>query len=85
MSEAANSPQQPPQPVCGIEAVELLNCVASPQYEQDRCASLLDSLRKCILSKNVKKFTLAGEGQPQTHPKAAKEMDLNSKVARGTS
>ncbi|KAL4204038.1 hypothetical protein AMTRI_Chr01g130210 [Amborella trichopoda] len=34
---------------------------------------------------NVKKFTLAGEGQPQTHPKAAKEMDLNSKVARGTS
>ncbi|KAL4204036.1 hypothetical protein AMTRI_Chr01g130190 [Amborella trichopoda] len=62
MSEAANSPQQPPQPVCGIEAVELLNCVASPQYEQDRCASLLDSLRKCILSKLTNKLKKNKEG-----------------------
>ncbi|CAN6444335.1 unnamed protein product [Victoria cruziana] len=49
-----------PEPVCAKEALELLNCVASASYGSDRCAALLESLRQCILKKNVKKFSLSG-------------------------
>lgn len=37
--------------VCGKEALELLNCVASSSFDQDKCINLLNSLRKCVLDK----------------------------------
>ncbi|MFS8003831.1 putative cysteine alpha-hairpin motif superfamily [Helianthus anomalus] len=45
--------------VCGQEALELLNCVTSSPFDQDKCITLLNSLRKCVLDKKVKKFSLA--------------------------
>ncbi|KAI3687459.1 hypothetical protein L1987_81155 [Smallanthus sonchifolius] len=45
--------------VCGQEALELLNCVTTSSFDQDKCIALLNSLRKCVLDKKVKKFSLA--------------------------
>ncbi|KEH21188.1 hypothetical protein MTR_8g099240 [Medicago truncatula] len=40
------------KPVCGQEALDLLNCVTdSPSYDKDKCLALLNSLRECVLSK----------------------------------
>lgn len=40
-----------PQPICGQEAVNLLNCVSESPFDQDKCMRLLQSLRECVLSK----------------------------------
>ncbi|KAI3792589.1 hypothetical protein L2E82_06472 [Cichorium intybus] len=53
--------------VCGQEALELLNCVTSSSFDQDKCITLLNSLRKCVLDKKVKKFSMAEEKQAKTH------------------
>ncbi|XVE58004.1 hypothetical protein DITRI_Ditri04bG0135400 [Diplodiscus trichospermus] len=50
-----------PQPVCAQEALELLNCVTQSPFDQEKCTRLLLSLRECVLSKNVKKFSLDGQ------------------------
>lgn len=38
-------------PVCGKEALDLLNCVTQSPYDQDKCLRLLQSLRDCVLNK----------------------------------
>ncbi|KAG8382165.1 hypothetical protein BUALT_Bualt05G0048300 [Buddleja alternifolia] len=50
--------QNQQQAVCGKEALDLLNCVAQSPYDQQKCVSLLQSLRQCVLNKKVKKFSL---------------------------
>ncbi|RHN43438.1 putative cysteine alpha-hairpin motif superfamily [Medicago truncatula] len=61
------------KPVCGQEALDLLNCVTdSPSYDKDKCLALLNSLRECVLSKKVKKFSLAGQEQQETNPSSKK-------------
>ncbi|KMT11979.1 hypothetical protein BVRB_5g099410 [Beta vulgaris subsp. vulgaris] len=47
--------------VCGKEALNVLNCVVESNYDQDKCLHLLQSLRQCVLSKKVKKFSLPEE------------------------
>ncbi|KAL8141608.1 hypothetical protein V2J09_014640 [Rumex salicifolius] len=47
--------------VCAQEAMELLNCVAGPEFDQEKCLRLLHSLRECVLNKKVKKFSLADQ------------------------
>ncbi|CAO2837712.1 unnamed protein product [Amaranthus hypochondriacus] len=47
--------------VCGKEALDLLNCVVDSNYDQEKCLHLLQSLRQCVLSKKVKKFSLPDE------------------------
>lgn len=39
------------QAVCGKEALDLLNCVAQSPYDQDKCLSLLQALRQCVVDK----------------------------------
>ena len=39
------------QPVCGEQALDLLNCVTQSPYDQDKCLRLLQSLRDCVLNK----------------------------------
>ena len=34
--------------VCAVEASALLNCVASKDYDKDKCAALVEKLRACI-------------------------------------
>uniref|UniRef100_A0A7N0RBF8 Cysteine alpha-hairpin motif superfamily n=1 Tax=Kalanchoe fedtschenkoi TaxID=63787 RepID=A0A7N0RBF8_KALFE len=55
------------QAVCGQEALDLLNCVASSPYDQDKCVLLLTTLRNCVLQKKVKKFSLS-EQPPSKSP-----------------
>jgi len=40
-----------PQPVCALESLALLNCVAAVPYDRDRCLALVDALRDCITQK----------------------------------
>ena len=40
-----------PQPLCAKEALELLNCVADPQFDRDKCLRIMDALRNCIVQK----------------------------------
>ncbi|RWR93204.1 Cysteine alpha-hairpin motif superfamily [Cinnamomum micranthum f. kanehirae] len=47
-----------PQILCAKEALDLLNCVTDPNFDQEKCIRLLNSLRNCVLQKKVKKFTL---------------------------
>ncbi|PWA64597.1 cysteine alpha-hairpin motif superfamily [Artemisia annua] len=62
--------------VCGKEALELLNCVASSSFDQDKCIHLLNSLRKCVLDKKVKKFSLAEEKQTKIEDTVKNKTDL---------
>ncbi|CAN8325710.1 unnamed protein product [Cochlearia groenlandica] len=50
-----------PRPVCGEEAIALLNCVTDSPYDQDKCVRFLQSLRECVLSKKVKKFAIPSQ------------------------
>uniref|UniRef100_M4DRX4 CHCH domain-containing protein n=1 Tax=Brassica campestris TaxID=3711 RepID=M4DRX4_BRACM len=43
--------KQNPQPVCGQEALLLLNCVTESPYDLEKCIRFLQSLRECVLSK----------------------------------
>ncbi|CAA7402662.1 unnamed protein product [Spirodela intermedia] len=56
-----------PQPVCAKEALDLLNCVADSAYDREKCLRLSDELRKCILDKKVKRFSLAEQSPPGAH------------------
>ncbi|GMN31722.1 hypothetical protein TIFTF001_003378 [Ficus carica] len=56
------------QPVCGQEAMDLLNCVTESPFDLDKCTRLLHSLRECVLSKKVKKFSIADQGQQEAKP-----------------
>ncbi|KAM7531379.1 hypothetical protein LguiB_034789 [Lonicera macranthoides] len=47
------------QPICAEEALNLLNCVTDSPFDQDKCLTLLNTLRNCVLHKKVKKFSLA--------------------------
>ncbi|XP_010448659.1 PREDICTED: uncharacterized protein LOC104731092 [Camelina sativa] len=53
--------KQSPKPVCGQEALNLLNCVADSQFDQEKCLRFLQSLRECVLSKKVKNFSIPGQ------------------------
>ncbi|KAL0015954.1 hypothetical protein SO802_003023 [Lithocarpus litseifolius] len=55
------------EPVCGKEALDLLNCVTQSPYDQDKCLRLLQSLRDCVLNKKVKKFSLADQEQQEAN------------------
>ncbi|KAJ9555274.1 hypothetical protein OSB04_009888 [Centaurea solstitialis] len=59
--------------VCGQEALELLNCIASSSFDQEKCITLLNSLRKCVLDKKVKKFSLAEEKQEKIQDMGKKQ------------
>ncbi|XVF13021.1 hypothetical protein REPUB_Repub08aG0171300 [Reevesia pubescens] len=54
------------QPVCAQEALDLLNCVTQSPFDQEKCTRLLLSLRECVLSKKVQKFSLDNQGH---HPR----------------
>ncbi|KAF4389335.1 hypothetical protein G4B88_006394 [Cannabis sativa] len=56
-----HSPASDAQPVCAQEALDLLNCVTQSPYDQDKCIRLLNSLRDCVLTKKVKKFSIADQ------------------------
>jgi len=43
--------KQSTQPICGQEALQLLNCVAESPFDQEKCVRFLQSLRECVLSK----------------------------------
>ncbi|KAD4384761.1 hypothetical protein R6Q59_011084 [Mikania micrantha] len=58
--------------VCGQEALDLLNCVTTSSFDQEKCLKLLMSLRKCVLDKKVKKFSL-------TEQNPAKSQDTDTK------
>ncbi|KAJ8768579.1 hypothetical protein K2173_022695 [Erythroxylum novogranatense] len=58
--------------VCAQEALNLLNCVADSSYDHEKCVTLLNALRQCVINKKVKKFILADEGQLDTNPVAKK-------------
>ncbi|ESQ38408.1 hypothetical protein EUTSA_v10029109mg [Eutrema salsugineum] len=50
-----------PQPICGEEAVNLLNCVSESPFDQEKCIRLMQSLRECVVSKKVKKFSIPSD------------------------
>ncbi|XP_022754135.1 uncharacterized protein LOC111302531 [Durio zibethinus] len=41
------------QPVWRQEALDLLNCVTQSPFDQEKCTSLLLSLRECVLDENL--------------------------------
>ncbi|TMW85378.1 hypothetical protein EJD97_023255 [Solanum chilense] len=47
------------QPVCGQEALDLLNCTTESPYDKEKCQKLLETLRQCVINKKVKKFSLS--------------------------
>ncbi|KAL9230969.1 hypothetical protein vseg_006250 [Gypsophila vaccaria] len=51
--------------VCAKEALELLNCVTDSNFDEQKCLRLLQSLRQCVLSKKVKKFSLSEQSQQE--------------------
>ncbi|KAG9448385.1 hypothetical protein H6P81_014513 [Aristolochia fimbriata] len=53
-----------PQAICGKEALDLLNCITEPNFDQEKCLRLLNSLRDCVLQKKVIKFSLAEQNSP---------------------
>ncbi|KAK6935493.1 hypothetical protein RJ641_035648 [Dillenia turbinata] len=55
--------KETPKPLCAQEALELLNCVAGPSFDQDKCLVFLQALRDCVLNQKVKKFSLAEQNQ----------------------
>ncbi|KAG6397104.1 hypothetical protein SASPL_143268 [Salvia splendens] len=40
------------QAVCGKESIDLLNCVAQSPFDQEKCLSLLQTLRQCVINKS---------------------------------
>ncbi|KAL6493261.1 hypothetical protein OROGR_033020 [Orobanche gracilis] len=66
--------QNQQQAVCGKEAVDLLNCVAHSPYDQEKCLSLLQTLRQCVINKKVKKFSLAEQKIEQADSSGKKQI-----------
>ncbi|CAA0838208.1 Cox19-like CHCH family protein [Striga hermonthica] len=60
--------------VCGKEALDLLNCIAQSPYDQDKCNSLLQALRQCVVDKKVKKFSLAEQTKEQADSSGTKQI-----------
>ncbi|KAJ7538930.1 hypothetical protein O6H91_11G068700 [Diphasiastrum complanatum] len=58
MAEARSPKAQ--SPPCAQEALQLLNCVASENYDPRKCVSLLAVLRRCVEIEKVRKFSIAG-------------------------
>lgn len=46
---------------CGLEAQELLNCVANTPFNEAKCLPLLKKLRACVEKKKVIDFALVPE------------------------
>ncbi|XAR70208.1 hypothetical protein NMG60_11026990 [Bertholletia excelsa] len=69
MDEARSSSQ----PVCAQEALNLLNCVTQSPFDQEKCLRLMQSLRDCVQSKKVKKFTLAEQSGGQADKESKKD------------
>ncbi|KAL8498581.1 hypothetical protein ACS0TY_021785 [Phlomoides rotata] len=65
--------QNQQQAVCGKEALDLLNCVAQSPYDQDKCISLFQALRQCVVDKKVKKFSLAEHTKEQADSNGKKQ------------
>ncbi|KAG6399376.1 hypothetical protein SASPL_140856 [Salvia splendens] len=61
------------QAVCGKESIDLLNCVAQSPFDQEKCLSLLQTLRQCVINKKVKKFSLAEETREQADSSGKKQ------------
>ncbi|KAI3453788.1 hypothetical protein Pfo_010451 [Paulownia fortunei] len=66
--------QNQQQAVCGKEALDLLNCVAQSPYDQEKCLSLLQALRQCVINKKVKKFSLAEQTREQADSSGKKQI-----------
>ncbi|CAL5360168.1 unnamed protein product [Camellia sinensis] len=62
-----------PQLICAQEALDLLNCATESPFDQDKCLRLLQSLRLCVQTKKVKKFTLAEQSIEQADSKSKKD------------
>ncbi|KAL7150436.1 hypothetical protein ABFS83_05G112000 [Erythranthe nasuta] len=62
------------QAVCGTEAIDLLNCVAQSPYDQDKCLSLLQALRQCVVNQKVKKFSLAEQSKEKAESSEKKQI-----------
>ncbi|KAL7111785.1 hypothetical protein ACP275_05G111600 [Erythranthe tilingii] len=60
--------------VCGTEAIDLLNCVAQSPYDQEKCLSLLQALRQCVIDQKVKKFSLAEQSKEQAESSEKKQI-----------
>nr|ABR17210.1 unknown [Picea sitchensis] len=72
-SSSSTTQQQEAEPVCGDEALKLLNCVASTPYQEEKCVALLSALRTCIIQKKVGKFSLAKQEDHQSRAPASKK------------
>ncbi|ESR52646.1 hypothetical protein CICLE_v10023213mg [Citrus x clementina] len=60
------------KPECAQQALDLLNCVTQSPFDQDKCLHLLNALRDCVVSKKVKKFSLAEQGKQEASPTSKK-------------
>ncbi|KAJ7945011.1 Cysteine alpha-hairpin motif superfamily [Quillaja saponaria] len=60
------------KPLCAQEALNLLNCVTESPFDQDKCLRLLHSLRECVTSQKVKKFSLTDQEQQEAKPNGNK-------------
>ncbi|KAJ7952109.1 Cysteine alpha-hairpin motif superfamily, partial [Quillaja saponaria] len=56
------------KPLCSLEALNLLNCITESPFDQDKCLRLLHSLRECVMSQKVKRFSLADQEQQEAKP-----------------
>ncbi|KAL9268236.1 hypothetical protein AKJ16_DCAP18972 [Drosera capensis] len=56
------------KPECAEEALDLLNCAAEADFDTHKCIAHLQALRQCIISKKVKRFSLAGEKREDREP-----------------
>ncbi|KAJ8436581.1 hypothetical protein Cgig2_031522 [Carnegiea gigantea] len=60
-----NSEMEGANPVCGKEALDLLNCITESNFDQEKCIRLMQSLRECVLSKmeiEAKNHVISMEG-----------------------
>ncbi|XVF53025.1 hypothetical protein PTKIN_Ptkin05aG0065800 [Pterospermum kingtungense] len=62
------------QPVCAQEALDLLNCVTQSPFDEEKCTRLLHSLRECVHSKKVKKFSLDNQEHPPQDTDSAQRL-----------
>ncbi|KAK8939353.1 hypothetical protein KSP40_PGU020979 [Platanthera guangdongensis] len=45
-----------PRPECAKQALDLLNCAAEPDFDQEKCIRFLAALRNCIQDKVFSNF-----------------------------
>ncbi|KAK6947894.1 hypothetical protein RJ641_001367 [Dillenia turbinata] len=56
--------KETPKPLCVQEALELLNCVAGPSFDQDKCLVFLQALRDCVLNQDIYAVQLHHDPRP---------------------